>query len=673
MMKKLLIFLLILSMLIPYAAFAAPNEACARVITQEEYALVEAMWQELTATEEKLVRNRANVNTAKAMASAVASQALYVPNSLRWNGDEQFTFETTVGVTCGYSTRLRNIAMQAEQAAGVSEPETQTVPYETENLPFGTDVYLIEPYYQIDDSFTKQYQNEAQKIAEATGGTYHLYTQAAATIDAVAQAVENGAVVIFDSHGETDFARGDDYTSGATTSYLLLQTGDGLTSEDYADDNGTYHAVYYGSYGKMKYYAVDGTCIANHMGGEAPNSLLWMAICLGMATDGLQAPLCENGVGVAYGYSQSVTFDYDYLWEEVFFDELREKKTVSEAIAKMKQDVGYWDFCDYYTTISQARAYDCAFPIVVSDEDVYPGHGNVDALQTVNSTWRLLPSEVQPEPCKHENVEDVLVEPTCLEDGYHSIVCVDCAQTLLYEIYEMLWHDFEMTYLEPTCEFGGGDIYTCTRCGDFYFENEVPATGHTYVDEGCIACGAICPCIDFTDVSADNWFHDSVVYAYTNGLMNGVSEDLFDPDGKLTRAMLVTILYRMEGAPSDDGLQNPFTDVAQGQWYYDAVVWAANEGIVNGMDEETFAPDLPITREQIATILYRYSGADEAAESVSDFADLPQVSDYAMQAVLWAIESGIINGMDGLLAPQATATRAQAATMLMRYLTLIGS
>ena len=669
-MKKLLVLLLILSMLIPYAAFAAPKETSARVITDAQYALVEAMWQELTKSGENAMRNRASADTAKAMASAVSSQELYVPNSLCWNGDDNFTFETTVGVTCGYSARLHNVALQADEYQGKKEPETQTVSYETENLPFGTDVYLIEPYYQIDDSFTKQYQNEAQKIAEATGGTYHLYTRTAATIDAVAQSIEKGAVVIFDSHGETDFARGDDYTSGATTSYLLLQTGTGLTDEDYADDNGTYHAVYYGSFGSMKYYAVDGTCIANHMGGEAPNSLLWMAICLGMATDGLHAPLRENGVGVAYGYSQSVTFDYDYLWEEVFFNELRDKKTVSQAIAKMKKEVGYWDCCDYYTSISLARAYDCAFPIVVSSEDVYPGHGNVDALQTVNSVWRLIPSEIQ-EVCKHENVEEELVEATCVDGGFYRATCTNCGEVLLHETYEMLGHEYELTHIEPTCEYDGGDLYVCVRCDDFYYENEVPAVGHTYENEVCIYCGLPCLCADLIDVCDRDWFHDSVVYAYDNGLMDGVSGDSFDPNGKLTRAMLVTILYRMEGWPYVYDYENPFEDVADDQWYYEAVVWAAGEGIVNGMEADIFAPDLPITREQIATILYRYSGADEIIDSVFDFVDLPQVSDYAIDAILWAINFGIVNGMDGLLAPQATATRAQAATMLMRYLTLL--
>ena len=661
MMKRWLAILLVFTFLLPYTVFAREAEKAPREITEAEYALVEEMWQEMMPGSG--AKRAANSNTAMEIASVASKHELYKPNSLRWNGNDQFTFETTVGVTCGYSARLHNIALQAKQTDG-NAPETEVISYASKNAPFGKDVYLIEPYYQIDESFTTQYQNEAKSIAQATGGTYHLYTKTAATIDAVAEAVGKGAVVIFDSHGDTDFARGDDYTSGATTSYLLLQTGEGLTEEDYMQDNGTYHAIYYGSYGSMKYYAVDGTCIANHMGAEAPHSLVWMAICLGMATDGLQKPLRENGVEVVYGYSQSVTFDYDYLWEETFFDELRAQKTVAEAIAKMKKEVGLWDYCDYYNTISEARAFDCAFPIVVSSEDVYPGQGNVDALQTVYSTWTLFAKE----ECLHETTEQFVTEPTCVEQGSIMVVCTGCGEIISEEISDPLGHDFVMNTLLPTCTEQGYDLYSCNRCGDYYQENFVETIAHTFENDVCVFCGALCPCADFTDVSDQNWFHDAVVFAYVRELMNGVGNGKFDPEGSVTRAMLVTILYRSENCPSIDGLTNPFADVASGQWYYDAVIWAANEGIVNGVNATTFAPDVAITREQIATILHRYSGAENMIGSLDEFADASQISDYAIDAIVWAVHAGLINGIDGLLAPTQTATRAQIATLLMRYL-----
>ena len=157
-------------------------------------------------------------------------------------------------------------------------------------------------------------------------------------------------------------------------------------------------------------------------------------------------------------------------------------------------------------------------------------------------------------------------------------------------------------------------------------------------------------------------------YALKAGLMNGMGDGKFDPDGSLTRAMLVTILYRAEGSPNVSGEANPFTDVKSGQWYTDAVIWAAHEGIVNGMTETTFAPNLKITREQIATILYRYAGSPKTDGSLDEFSDALTVSPYAIDAMRWSVEEGIINGMDGKLAPKDNATRAQIATLLMRYL-----
>ena len=180
----------------------------------------------------------------------------------------------------------------------------------------------------------------------------------------------------------------------------------------------------------------------------------------------------------------------------------------------------------------------------------------------------------------------------------------------------------------------------------------------------------------FTDVAEDAWYHDYVIAAYNAGLINGMGEGKFEPETNMTRAMLVTILYRAEGTPSVEGLENPFTDVPAEQWYTDAVIWAANNEIVNGMTATTFEPDTNITREQIAVILYRYAKASGADVSVGEetnilsYPDAETVSEYAVEAMQWAVGSGIINGMDGKLAPLANATRAQVATMLVRYLGL---
>ncbi len=180
----------------------------------------------------------------------------------------------------------------------------------------------------------------------------------------------------------------------------------------------------------------------------------------------------------------------------------------------------------------------------------------------------------------------------------------------------------------------------------------------------------------FNDVKKRDWFYGNVVFAVEHGLMKGVAKKEFDPNGNVTRAMLVTILYRNENEPDIDDLDNPFRDVKKREWYGEAVIWAADNGIVNGMSETTFEPDTAITREQIAAILYRYAeycdlDVEEYEDtSLNDFSDRNTVSSYAKKPIRWAVGAGIINGMDGKLAPTATATRAQLAAMLQRYLAL---
>ena len=182
-----------------------------------------------------------------------------------------------------------------------------------------------------------------------------------------------------------------------------------------------------------------------------------------------------------------------------------------------------------------------------------------------------------------------------------------------------------------------------------------------------------CPSTNFTDVEENGWYHTGVDFMVRNGFMNGVADDAFDVDGNLTRAQLVTILYRIAGEPESTAT-NPFADVAYGQWYTNAVIWAAENGIVKGVNTTTFAPNDQITREQIATILFRYAKAEKVEGKLAGFPDAEKVSDYAADAMAWAVEQGLINGIsesDGktYLAPQETATRAQIAVILMRYLT----
>lgn len=171
----------------------------------------------------------------------------------------------------------------------------------------------------------------------------------------------------------------------------------------------------------------------------------------------------------------------------------------------------------------------------------------------------------------------------------------------------------------------------------------------------------------FTDVSASAWHYDAVKFVSANSLMHSVDNTVFAPDANLSRAMLAQILYNKEGRPAITG--SVFSDVADGVWYSDAVTWAAAQGIVGGYGNGFFGPKDPVTREQLAVMLWRYAGSPAAANRELRFADAGMVSGYASEALCWAVENGILNGYgDGRLGPDGLATRAQVAQMLKNYL-----
>ncbi len=175
----------------------------------------------------------------------------------------------------------------------------------------------------------------------------------------------------------------------------------------------------------------------------------------------------------------------------------------------------------------------------------------------------------------------------------------------------------------------------------------------------------------FLDVNEGDWFYDAVAYANENGLMDGVGGNRFAPNSATTRAQLVTILYRLEGQPAVSG-DLPFTDVEAGTWYTNAVVWAAQNGIVNGVGDDTFAPGNDLTREQLVTILYRYAEAKgydvSASADLAGYPDGEEIQAYAREAMAWAVAENIIQGMeDDTLKPAGNASRAQIATILMRF------
>lgn len=405
---SLVMVLILLGSMLPVLHNHAEAAEVPEVLTDEDYVIVDDVFAQIDAMEDAPAKKGATKKElADEAVQIVMASENYVEGSLERNGDF-FTWWTDEGIHCVYSPRMRKIqdnmvAPENPVADGAyNEPIAKKGGW-----PSSKEVFLIGPYYGSDDSFTDQYKNEATAIAKAIGDTdgYTLYSGTSATVDKVAYAVSNGAVVIFDSHGTTDFegppdldddGYGDEFVTGAKNSYLCLQTQTGMTNADYRD------GALYGP----GYAYINGATISNHMTTDSPAGILWMAICLGMATDTICEPLRERGVEVVYGYSQSVTFHGDYLFEEVFWDNMCAGEDVATSIAAMKAKWGNWDWStqiareygynDGYSTISAARADFAAFPIVVSDEDAHPGQrknhtSNFGAcsLQTVKSTYTL--------------------------------------------------------------------------------------------------------------------------------------------------------------------------------------------------------------------------------------------------------------------------------------------
>ena len=314
------------------------------------------------------------------------------------------------------------------------------------------------------------------------------------------------------------------------------------------------------------------------------------------------------------------------------------------------------------------------------------------------------------------------VAPTCTADGYDLYTCSGCGATEKRNSKPALGHKWDSGTVttEPTETTPGVRTYTCTVCGEVKTE-VIPATGaHTHKwDAGkvtteptettpgvrtytCTICGLTkeevipptggstvcpggpsCPSYGFRDVAGpSDWSHEGIDYCVRRSLMVGTGAGTFSPDMACSRAQIVQVLYNLSGDKTDYGnYYLPFTDVAPGDWFYEAVAWAYANDIVAGTSASTFAPNDVITREQMAVILYGYTAkfAPEFtgnAASLNTFPDAGSVANWAYAAMSWAVGNGLISGMGSggvsYLAPQGSATRAQASAIIMRYCQLIG-
>lgn len=293
---------------------------------------------------------------------------------------------------------------------------------------------------------------------------------------------------------------------------------------------------------------------------------------------------------------------------------------------------------------------------------------------------RATRTETIPATGEHTFVFTKNVAPTCTADGYDLYTCSGCGATEKRNIKPALGHKWDngTVTIAPTETTPGERTYTCTVCSQT--KNEIiPATGGSSVCPG----GPSCPSYGFSDVAGPNdWSHEGIDYCVRRSLMVGTGAGTFSPGMNCSRAQIVQILYNLSGDKTDYGnYYLPFTDVAPGAWYYDAVAWAYFNNVVSGTSATTFAPNDVITREQMAVILYGYT-AEYAPEftgnaaSLNTFPDAGSVANWAYAAMSWAVGNGLISGMGSggvsYLAPQGSATRAQASAIIMRYCQLIG-
>lgn len=239
-------------------------------------------------------------------------------------------------------------------------------------------------------------------------------------------------------------------------------------------------------------------------------------------------------------------------------------------------------------------------------------------------------------------------------------------------------HRFRSVSQKPTCTREGSLGYICVECGESVTK-PLPAAGHQYEDNVCTVCGAERTAVDtFTDVSAKDWYAEAVEFVLKNGLFNGVTETMFAPEAYMNRGMAATVLWRLAGTPATD-FRALFTDVAENAYFSQAVTWVTDMGIASGTPFHRFTPEEAVTREQMATFLYRfakYRHLDRSARAdLLAFPDCRSISSYAEKAMSWAVAEGLITGTrtdSGIfLQPDREATRAEVASMLMQFSKLL--
>lgn len=692
--KRILCLLLTMSLIISITSIGAASTPS----SQPDYTLADKIFEGL----ETVLHSRKALMDDETQADLVLrylnsaegvsqSSIRRIGNSVYWQTDDQ--------ITCHFSPYLQHLKNGTSahlESLNAEVPQN----YLLKSTSSSRDVYLIAPYYGLDNDFDGEdglYGRWAKSLAHYTGGKAHILTQRSATVDAVARAIENGAIVLIDSHGDTDSEDGN-----ARTSYICLQSSDGISITDFAYDSaaGISHACYGGlAYnGNVSYYEVDGTVISRHMKKKASSNLIWNGTCYGMASNGFCAPLIAKGVDSVYGYSQAVSFGADKCWLDTAMSQLTNGKSLSQAVNETKRKWGYWDYsqriCEYNAwpalwinySAEQAASHNDSFPIVVSAKDSYPGNPNT--LQNVLSDWMLPRIELTLDFCVPDGVKCPKVIgyvfyqgrlptpagiPRNIDQNYSFVgwslkeITNSVSKPTIY----VPGTPFSFGFDDPSNPLSFGDhnatlfaLYSYSSNGQTFYTTQVPSGPYDPYDPSAL----------FDDMPYGTWYYNNVRYAIVNELVNGYTDHTFRPQTGIRRSEVVSILYRAAGSP-DIAFTPIFDDVPETIWYADAVTWAVQNSIVEGFTDNSFRPDLPVTRAQLAAFFYRYS-KDESDDisAIYSFPDCNQVPEWACKEYAWAVENHLINGnrIDGLdyLQPLNQATRAQFVAILERFISI---
>ena len=375
--------------------------------------------------------------------------------------------------------------------------------------------------------------------------------------------------------------------------------------------------------------------------------------------------------------------------------------TRTEKIAALGHDLSRCDLVPDATCTQPGRAVGTCARCGVKIDEVIPAKGHDYSYKSASSTEPTCTESGRYKgtcPVCGKDYNDtipalghdwgewvVTQEPTYTTTGYRYHLCARCNTREGEDIPKLHTHTWDAGVVtqKPTATEPGVKTFTCTICGETKTE-PIPATGVPDVCPG----GPTCPGYAFRDMPVPtDWAHEGLDYCIYHGYIAGTSASTVSPNGVCTRAQLVSILYRVQGEPTTvkgyelSKLRAPFDDVPRGQWYTDAIWWAKLMGVVAGTSATTFDPEGEITREQLAVILYNYTkqfapGSLTATGSLAGFPDAASVSSWARTEMAWAVGNGLISGIESYgvtyLAPQGSATRAQASAIIMRYCQLIG-